>query len=172
MVICLARGAYLHMAQPMPLPLTVSCFSKIQIGFTFLVPAHPGSPRQRAVKRVCVCVFCFLQILKTLKLLPIGNKTVLRDSRILSVVEKWSSETATPSAERSTEVSTSGVAETGDVAAGAEPADDVADDAEQAGSGTEAKEANDGSEETAQTEAMSRDDVGADRPEVSRSQFD
>ena len=35
--------------------LTVSCFSKIQIGFTFLVPAHPGSPGQRAVKRVCVC---------------------------------------------------------------------------------------------------------------------
>jgi len=35
-------------------PLTVSCFSKIQIGFTFLVPAHPGSPRQRAIKRVCV----------------------------------------------------------------------------------------------------------------------
>jgi len=40
----------------MPLPLTVSCFSKIQIGFTFLVPAHPGSPRKRAVKRMCVCV--------------------------------------------------------------------------------------------------------------------
>ena len=40
----------------MPLPLTVSCFSKIQIGFTFLVSAHPGSPGQRAVKRVCVCV--------------------------------------------------------------------------------------------------------------------
>ena len=38
----------------MPLPLAVSCFSKIQIGFTFLVPAHPGSPGQRAVKRVCV----------------------------------------------------------------------------------------------------------------------
>jgi len=36
-------------------PLTVSCFSKIQIGFTFLVPAYPGSPGQRAVKRVCVC---------------------------------------------------------------------------------------------------------------------
>ena len=53
-VICLERGADLHMAQLMPLPLTVSCFSKIQIGFTFLVPAHPGSPRQRAVKRVCV----------------------------------------------------------------------------------------------------------------------
>ena len=55
-VICLERGAHLHMAQLMPLPLTVSCFSKIQIGFTFLVPAHPGSPGQRAVKRVCVCV--------------------------------------------------------------------------------------------------------------------
>ena len=56
MVICLERDADLLMAQLMPLPLTVSCFSKIQIGFTFLVPAHPGSPRKRAVKRVCVCV--------------------------------------------------------------------------------------------------------------------
>jgi len=46
----------LHMAQLMPLPLTVSCFSKIQIGFTFLVSAHPGRRGQRAVKRVCVCV--------------------------------------------------------------------------------------------------------------------
>jgi len=55
-VICLMRGADLHMAQLMLLPLTVFCFSKIQIGFTFLVPAHPGSPGQRAVKRVCVCV--------------------------------------------------------------------------------------------------------------------
>jgi len=52
-VICLERGADLHMAQLMPLPLAVSCFSKIQIGFTFLVPAHPGSPGQRAVKRLC-----------------------------------------------------------------------------------------------------------------------
>ena len=46
----------MQLAQLMPLPLTVSCFSKIQIGFTFLVPAHPGSPGQRAVKRVCVSV--------------------------------------------------------------------------------------------------------------------
>ena len=38
----------------MPLLLTVSCFSKIQIGFTFLVPAHPGSPGQSGVKRVHV----------------------------------------------------------------------------------------------------------------------
>jgi len=56
MVICVERDADLHMAQLMPLPLTVSCFSKIQIGFTFLVPAHPGSPGKRAVKRLCVCV--------------------------------------------------------------------------------------------------------------------
>ena len=38
-----------------PADVTVTCFSKIQIGFTFLVPAHLGSPRKRAVKRVCVC---------------------------------------------------------------------------------------------------------------------
>jgi len=43
-VICLERGADLHMAQLMPLPLNISCFNKIQIGFTFLVPAYPGSP--------------------------------------------------------------------------------------------------------------------------------
>jgi len=55
-VICLERGADLHMALLMPLPLTVSCFSKIQIGFTFLVPAHLRIPGKRAVKRVCVCV--------------------------------------------------------------------------------------------------------------------
>ena len=42
------------MARLMPLPLTVCCFSEIQIGFTFLVPAHLGSPGKRAIKRVCV----------------------------------------------------------------------------------------------------------------------
>jgi len=52
-VICLERGANLHMAQLMPLPLTVSCFSEIQIGFTFLVLAHLGSPGKMAVKWVC-----------------------------------------------------------------------------------------------------------------------
>jgi len=55
-VICPEQGADLYMAQLMPLPLTVSCFSKIQIGFTFLVPAHLGSAGQRAIKQVCVCV--------------------------------------------------------------------------------------------------------------------
>jgi len=52
-VICLEQGADLRMAQLMPLPLRVSCYSKIQIGFTFLVLAHPGSPGKKAVKRVC-----------------------------------------------------------------------------------------------------------------------
>jgi len=32
-VICLVQGADLHTAQLMLLPLTVSCFSKIKIGF-------------------------------------------------------------------------------------------------------------------------------------------
>jgi len=56
MVICLERDADLHVAQLMPLSLTVSCFNKIQIGFTFLVSAHPCSPGQTAIKRVCVAV--------------------------------------------------------------------------------------------------------------------
>ena len=59
--ICLERGADLHVAKLMPLPLTVSCFCKIQIGFAFLVPAYPGSTGQRAVKRVCVLCVDLLQ---------------------------------------------------------------------------------------------------------------
>jgi len=62
MVICIEWGADLHTAQLMPLPLTVCCFSKIQIGFTFLVPAHPGSPGQRAVKRVYVILYDVLSV--------------------------------------------------------------------------------------------------------------
>ena len=54
MVNCRERGADLHMAQQILLPLTVYFFSKIEIGFSFLVLAHPGSPGQRAIKRVCV----------------------------------------------------------------------------------------------------------------------
>ena len=60
MVVCLERGADLHMAQLMPLPLTVSCFSKIQIGSTVLVPAHLGSPGKRAVKWVCLSCLKFI----------------------------------------------------------------------------------------------------------------
>ena len=64
MVICLDLhvGADLHMAQLMPLPLTVSCFSKIQTDFTFLVLAHPGSLGKRAVKCVCVCVCACVRV--------------------------------------------------------------------------------------------------------------
>ena len=46
MVICLELGAGLHMAQLMPLPLTVSCFSKIHIGKGLL----------NGCVCVCVCV--------------------------------------------------------------------------------------------------------------------
>ena len=56
MAICLERYADLHTAQLMPLPLTVCCFSNIQIGFTFLVPADPGSPGKGPLN-VCVCAF-------------------------------------------------------------------------------------------------------------------
>ena len=55
-------SADLHMAQLMPLLLTVSCFSKIQIGFTFLLLAYPGRPRKRDVKRVYVCVCVMVHV--------------------------------------------------------------------------------------------------------------
>jgi len=67
-VICLERGADFDMAQLMPLPLTVSCFRKIQIGFTFLVPAHPGSPGKRAANCVCVCAIGFFATASSTKL--------------------------------------------------------------------------------------------------------
>jgi len=57
------------MAQLMPLPLTVSCSCKIQIGFTFLVLAHLGSPGQRVIKRVCVCV-CVRACVRVCVLIP------------------------------------------------------------------------------------------------------
>jgi len=61
-VICLECDADLHTAQLMPLPLTVSCF-KIQSGYTFLVPAHPGSPGKRAVTDVCVFCLDFVSVI-------------------------------------------------------------------------------------------------------------
>ena len=66
MVICVKRDTDLLMAQLMPLPLTASCFNEIQIGFTFLVPAHPGSPGKRAVKWVCVCNRVYLRTVTVL----------------------------------------------------------------------------------------------------------
>ena len=60
MVIRLEQGADLHMAQLMPLPLTVSCFSRTQIGFTFLMPAYPGSPEKGPLNG-CVCVILLIR---------------------------------------------------------------------------------------------------------------
>ena len=65
------------MAQLMPLPLAVSCFSEVQIGFTFLVLAHLGSPGKRAVKWVCVCV-CYIKVANFLENLEMsGNLTAV-----------------------------------------------------------------------------------------------
>ena len=78
MVICLEQGADLHMAQIMPLPLTVSCFSKIQIGFTFLVPAHPGSPRKGPLNGcVCVCVCVFVCVLAVARRIDVVHQSCL-----------------------------------------------------------------------------------------------
>ena len=73
MVICLERCADLHMAH---MPLTVSCFSKIQIAFTFLVPAHPGSPGKRAAKCMCVCVVFSRIIVVIIRVWPNSNVPV------------------------------------------------------------------------------------------------
>ena len=75
MVICVELGADLHMAQLMPLPLTVSCFSKIQISFTYLVPAYLGSPRKKWPLNVCVFVTC------DIKYQSINLETVKRQCR-------------------------------------------------------------------------------------------
>ena len=90
MVVCLEQGADLHMAQLILLPLTVSCFSKIQIGFTFLVPADLGSHGKRAVKQVCLCVYdsvmlyFFLLALMAYNSL-INNETQLSASALLQL---------------------------------------------------------------------------------------
>jgi len=85
MVICLERGADLHMAQLMPLPPTVSCFSEIQIGFTFLEPAHPGSPGHRAVKRVYVCVFTACCHIKHVLLSVLPRQNNCQSQRLLDI---------------------------------------------------------------------------------------
>jgi len=66
MVICPGRGADLHMAQLMPLLLTISCFSKIQVGFTFLVQAHLGSPGQKVVKQMLLLLVVVESLLMAL----------------------------------------------------------------------------------------------------------
>ena len=92
MVICVEQGADLHMARLLPLSLSVSCFSKIQTGFTFLVAAHLGSPGQRAVKcvcacacvracvRACVCVLCLCSMLfsKVMRAVKLCSNKILQ----------------------------------------------------------------------------------------------
>ena len=63
MVMCLDQGADLHMAKPMPLPLTVSYSSKSRLVFpSWFYLSDAGSPgysqtkSKRAVKWLCVCV--------------------------------------------------------------------------------------------------------------------
>ena len=66
--LCICSEMQTPLVQLMSLPLTVSCFSKIQIDFTFLVPSYPG---QRAVKQVCVCVcVCKIKWVVSLMLFP------------------------------------------------------------------------------------------------------
>jgi len=86
MVICLERVADLHMVQLMPLPLTVSCFSKIQIGFTFLVPAYPGSPG-KGLLNGCVSVCVGGELLMKMKL-TIRTSSTFLDKHAKSVVRR------------------------------------------------------------------------------------
>ena len=74
MVICLERGVDLHMAQLMPLPLTVSCFSKIQIGFYRAMLCIRGTSHGpvSVCLSVCVCV-CLSQAGVLLKRLNVGS---------------------------------------------------------------------------------------------------
>jgi len=73
MVIYLERGADLHMAQLMPLPLTVSCFNKIYIGFTFLVPAHLGSLRKGPLNG---CVYVSVNAVQYWQIAPGINRGI------------------------------------------------------------------------------------------------
>jgi len=88
--ICLERGADLHMSQVMSLPLTVSCFSKIQIGFTFLVQAYSASPGQRTVKRVCMYILCCIAICFILVLAnKINNNNSTRKLLLFKLPKYW-----------------------------------------------------------------------------------
>jgi len=79
MIICLRRDADLHMAQLMPLPLTIFCCSKsrlvLLLGFTFLLPAHPRSPRQSPGAVIC-CSSSWLNLVES----SLAQNTVKRMS--------------------------------------------------------------------------------------------
>jgi len=67
------------MAELMPLPLTVSCFSKIQIGFTFLVPAQPGSPGKGPLNG-CVCVCARVCVKMSIKKILLARRYAVADT--------------------------------------------------------------------------------------------
>jgi len=76
MAICLERGADLHMAQLVPLPLTVSCFSKIQIGSPFwyrLTRVVPEKGPLNVCVCVCVCVSACVCELTHLQVRPVDG---------------------------------------------------------------------------------------------------
>jgi len=58
-VICLEQGTDLHTAQLMPLPLTASCFSKIQMVFPFWYRLTQVVPERRPLN---VCVFSIIHL--------------------------------------------------------------------------------------------------------------
>ena len=61
MVICLERGADLHVAQLMTLPLTVSCFSKIQIGLPFWYQLTQAVPAKGPLNECSVVVVAVIK---------------------------------------------------------------------------------------------------------------
>jgi len=77
------------MAQLMPLPLTVSCSSKIQIGFTFLVPAYPGYPGKEAVKWLSLLLLGCRTAFSALTLLVGGRKGIRSVKNLRSEVLAW-----------------------------------------------------------------------------------
>jgi len=60
---------------------SLSCFSKIQTGFTSLLPAHPYSPGQRAIKRLCMCIHVTIEFTDQVLCQIISFKKSARCSR-------------------------------------------------------------------------------------------
>ena len=98
----LEQGADLHMTQMMPLPLTISCFSKIHIGFTFFWYWLTRVVPEKGPLIGCVCVCVSSQTrksgLKTTfgRFLSWSNYTTLRHNikcttyNVLSAGRQWS----------------------------------------------------------------------------------
>ena len=78
----------MHTAQQMPLSLIVSCFNKIQIGFTSLVPAHPGIVAGKGPLNARACFFPTYTVLSLVTAAAERNHfVVLFQDDVLVVVE-------------------------------------------------------------------------------------